>query len=319
VADDTTADLGDTSDANETKPLPGTLRQAQGTGDSNETKPMPGTLRQAQGTDSHETVEYVTVAPPTKKRHRGRNILIGSLVIVVILVVVAAIVGDSIARQVATAYARDQITKALDLPSSKPVHVDLGGGSILLQALSGSLNDATVTVDTISLDGFTGSAKVVAHGIPLDNDKPVKKLDLTVDATAASVEAAVKKGATELNDATVALGTNKVTIGASLPLLGQTVPFKVSLKPGASKGDLTFTALDFTIAGKTFSLKDLEGLLPSGALSGATGPQSICIADKLPKSLVLTGVNVTSKRLEMRINGDGAVLNAKALETKGSC
>jgi hypothetical protein len=63
--------------------------------------------------------------------------------VVIAIVLVVLIVGAFIADAAAKAFARDQIraqlVSALGLPASADVAVDVGPGSILLQAFSGSL------------------------------------------------------------------------------------------------------------------------------------------------------------------------------------
>src|ERR1700712_5181753 len=105
-----------------------------------------------------------TVIEVARKRHRGRRALIVLLGIVVILVA-AFFVGDYFAKQYATDYVRDKVASSLGLPSSAPVTVDLGAGSILLQAATGRINNVHVTVNPIVLDGLAGTATLMAHGV----------------------------------------------------------------------------------------------------------------------------------------------------------
>ena len=95
-----------------------------------------------------------TVAEAPRKKHRGRRALIVLLVVVVVLVA-GFFVGDYFAKKYATGYVRDQVASALGLPSTAPVTVDLGSGSILLQAASGQINDVNITIDPIVLDGLS--------------------------------------------------------------------------------------------------------------------------------------------------------------------
>src|ERR1019366_992077 len=105
------------------------------------------------------------VGPVPRTRHRVRRGLIVVLVIVLVLMT-GFFVADYFAKEYATGYIRDQIASSLGLPSTAPVAVNLGSGSILLQAVSGHIDDVNVSIDPIVLDGLAGSATLEARGVP---------------------------------------------------------------------------------------------------------------------------------------------------------
>ena len=94
--------------------------------------------------------------------------------VVVAVVLVALIVGFFIADAAAKAYAQDQIKQkvvaALGIDPKTDVHVVVGGGSVLFQALSGKLSTVDVTVPKLAFGDLVGSATLHATEVPLNQN-----------------------------------------------------------------------------------------------------------------------------------------------------
>jgi hypothetical protein len=260
------------------------------------------------------------VEPKRRKRHRG---LVALIVIVVILalLVVGFIVGDRYARTYATNYVREKVATAVGLKSTAPVHVSLGSGSIILQAISGSLDDAKVTVDPLTVQGVTGSAKVTATGVPLDSNKPVRTMDVALTVPTKSIQSQLEKSIPQLKQlgAKFSVSGKHIVVGIKLHVLGFiTIPVSASVTPGVAKDGPTFTLDTVTISGQKASADALNRVFP-GFLSTLKSGKSICIANFLPKEFTLTGVSLHGSSLTYVFTGDGAKLNDSALSVKGTC
>jgi hypothetical protein len=240
-------------------------------------------------------------------------------VVVVVLLVVAFFVGDSIAKSYATSYVQQQVATALDLPSTAPVHVDLGTGSILLQAATGSINDVTVDVDPLQIDGLTGSAVLTAHGVPLSSTAPVKSLEVDVTVPETTITDAIKK-VPELAQfsPTVTVSGNQATVAGSFSVFGFVQHLSVTMTPTVSAGKPSFMITTAKFDGATISVTQLDKDIPGLATVLQSGT-SLCIANALPKSFVLTGITIQGKSLVSRFTGNGVELNQASLSQRGTC
>jgi LmeA-like phospholipid-binding len=253
-----------------------------------------------------------------RKRHRGRNFVIG-LIIVIVLLIAAFFIVDRVVRDYAEGQVKQEVASSLGLPSTKPVAVDLGDGSILLQAAFGSINNATITVDPLTLDGITGAATMSASDIPLDNSKPVGKLTVDVSIPVASLETKLS-GVSWLKplNPQVTLDGQQIDVAGAVSLFGAKLPVTVTLTPGVKDGEPTFQVDTAKVGTVSVSASVLENYVPGFAQIADLG-NSVCIADALPKDLVLTSITLTGDSAVYTLNGDGAELNSAALSQKGTC
>ena len=118
-------------------------------------------------------------SPPAAPKRRRR----AWPLVVAAFAVVALIVGYVVADAAAKSYAQDQIKQkvvaALGVDPATDVHVKIGGGSVLLQALSGKLATVDITIPKLAFGQLVGSATMRATEVPLDQSAPLKKLDIT--------------------------------------------------------------------------------------------------------------------------------------------
>ncbi len=258
-----------------------------------------------------------TPAPP-RKRRRWIGWLIAAVVLVILLVV-AFFVGDALARQYATGYVRERIIEVLKLDPATPVDVDLGPGSILLQAASGSINEVHVGVDDVAFGDLTGSAQIVATGVPIDGAKPVDTLGITVTVTEENVrKLAGFLSGIELN--TIELGDGLITVGTDLQVLFFTLPVTVGLAPSASEGGISFEPETLTLDNQQISVDDLRNNPIVGGIAGQVlASQNFCVASYLPTALAITDVDVVDTDLVVQITGDGVALGGPELSTNGTC
>jgi LmeA-like phospholipid-binding len=265
------------------------------------------------------STEVIVVQPAPRKRRR-RIITLVVIVVVVAVLIVGYFVAESFARSYADNYVREKVAAAVGLKSTAPVHVNLGSGSLIFQAISGSIDSAKVSVDPLTVQGFTGSATVTATGVPLDAEKPVKTMDVALTVPASTIQTLLKKSLPELGQlgATFAVSGGHIVVGMKISVFGLTIPVGASVTPGVRNGAPTFTLSSVTISGQKASASAFEKLFP-GVLGGLTSGQSICVANFLPKEFALSGVSVHGTSLTYEFSGDGAKLTAAALGTRGAC
>lgn len=259
-----------------------------------------------------------TVVEVPRKRHRGRNALV--VIVVIVLVLVAAFfVGDYFAKKYATNYVRDQIASSLGLPSTAPVTVDLGSGSILLQAATGRINDVNVTVDPIVLDGLAGSATLTAHGVPLNQTTPVTSLDVKVYVPTSTIATAISRvPALASLKPTVKLSGKHVAVTGTIYIFGFPQGIGATLTPKVTAGVPGFSIDTASFDGATVTSAVLDKYLPglTGLLESGT---SLCIANQLPKAFTLTSIAIHGQSIVSTFTGNGVELNAASLSQKGTC
>jgi hypothetical protein len=259
-----------------------------------------------------------TVVVEPRRRHRGRRALVTLLVVLVVLVA-AFFVADYFAKQYAASYVQQKVATALDLSSTAPVHVDLGSGSILLQAATGSINDVTVTVSPLVVDGLTGSATLTAHGVPLSQTVPVQQLEVDVAVPQATITQAIKK-VPELAQfsPTVTVSGQDVSVAGSFSVFGFVQHLSVSMTPKVTAGVPSFTIVTAKFDGSTISVTQLDKDVPGLATVLQSGT-SLCIANELPKVFVLTGISIQGQSLVSAFSGNGVELNSASLAQRGTC
>jgi hypothetical protein len=259
-----------------------------------------------------------TVVEVPRKKHRGRRALIVLLVIVVVLVA-GFFVGDYFAKKYATGYVRDQVASSLGLPSTTPVTVDLGSGSILLQAATGQINDVNITIDPIVLDGLSGSATLTAHGVPLNQTSPVKTLDIAVVVPTTTVSTAISQvPSLKSLKPKVSISGKHVAVAGTVYVFGFPQSIGATLTPKVTKGVPGFTIDTATFDGATVTASLLDRYLP-GLTTLLESGTSLCIANQLPKAFTLTSIAVHGQSIVSTFNGDGIELNAAALSQRGTC
>jgi len=277
---------------------------------SDATQPLPGPL------PASASGPVAAVAPPKKRRRLWPFV-------VAVVVILALIVGVVVADAAVKAYAQDQIKQkvvaALGVDPATQVDVKLGGGSVLLQALSGKLSTVDVTIPKLAFGTLVGSASMHATQVPLNQSAPLQKLAITYRVSEKNVRVLASQLSGMPLD-TITLEQPEIVANATFRVLGFGIPVGLGLTPSASKGQLEFTPTTILVSGQKFSSKQLIATPGLGSLARSLlKQQSFCVAQYLPKALTVTSVKVVSHELVLGISGDGAALGSSAFTTKGSC
>jgi LmeA-like phospholipid-binding len=258
------------------------------------------------------------VAEVPRKKHRGRRALVILLVVVIVLVV-GFFVADYFAKKYATDYVRTQIASSLGLPSTAPVTVNLGSGSILLQAAAGSIDSVNVGINPIVLNGLAGSATLTARGVPLRQTAPVKTLDVKVFVPVTTITTAISRvPSLESLKPVVTIAGTHVAVQGTVSVFGFAQSIGATLTPKVTNGEPSYTIDSASFDGATVSAAVLDRYLP-GLTTLLQSGTSLCIANELPKAFVLTGISLKGQSLVSTFSGNGVELNSAALSQKGTC
>ncbi len=255
---------------------------------------------------------------PPKKRRRWLGWLI-AIVILGILGVIAFFVAENFARQYAENYVREQIVQVLPIEPSTPVEVVIGPGSVILQALSGTIDRVDIDVADFALGPVSGQASIAAVGVPLDGTLPVEQLGISVTVTEANVRklAGFLSG---LDLKTIELQDGIIQIGTDVSIVFITIPVAVDLLPGAADGGISFAPQTIYLGEDKISVADLQANPLFSSIAGALlASRTFCVADQLPNALTIDDVSVIGTNLVISINGDGTPLADPSLSTVGVC
>jgi len=252
------------------------------------------------------------------RRRRWPIILAVVLGVLFVLGVVAFFVAEAIAKDYARDYVRDKVVAVLGLPDDADVDVDLGGGSIILQALAGRVDEVDVDVPEVAFGALSGAVRLHAEGVPLDQTVPVDVLRIDF-AIGADDLAALGQGTDASAAPAFELAEGEVRLGTEFALFGVSVPIGVSLEPSAADGALVLTPTSVTIGSETFEAGTEDNSIIGQLVGLFLQPQTLCVAGSVPQALVLTDASVADSELLLQFTGDGAAFGGPELSTPGTC
>jgi hypothetical protein len=262
--------------------------------------------------------EVAAPALPPKKKRRGWLIALVVVGVLVILAVIAVIIGETVAKAYARDYVRERIVAVLQLPEDAEVEVDLGGGSIILQALAGRVDTVDVHVPQGTFGELEGSVRLHAEGVPLEDTAEVEQL--AIDFAIQSDDlAALTQGDDPATAPTVELVDGEVAFSAEFELFGSAIPWGLSLQPSAEEGALVLSPTTFTLGEQSFEAGVDDGSFLGQIAAAFLQPQTLCVADQIPQALVLTDAAVDDEELVLTFTGDGAALGGPEFQTLGVC
>ena len=259
----------------------------------------------------------VEPAPKPKKKRRWIGWVV-ALVVLAGVIVAAWIIGDIVARQYAVDYVRDTVRQQFDLPADKEVEVEIGPGSLLAQALFGSIDSVDVAVDELTLGPVTADVAVAMTGVPLSGDAPVK----TLRVTAAVAEDELGGLAGSLSGASidsVTLVDDTIALESEFEILNFTVPVGVRLTPIVEDGQVGFEPQTILVNGAEISVAALNDGPFGGLADSLLASRTFCVSSSLPEALTVTDVEVARSALIVSLEADGAALGGSEFSRMGSC
>ncbi|WP_193598581.1 DUF2993 domain-containing protein [Microbacterium sp. YJN-G] len=248
----------------------------------------------------------------TAKRRRARWPWV--LLIVVVLLAALVVVAEAVARTVVPSTVRSLVISELELPADQQLDVE-ARGILLPQLIGGSLDELRLSSDAVTIGGITGAADVTATGVPLRGG----------ELGSATGTVAIGQGQfarllenSQLPGAELTLDEPNVTLQGSVPLFARDIPFGFTFTPGADGGDLLIMPVSVTLGGSEIELSRLATLLGEAGKRLAE-PQRVCIADRLPAGITLTGLRIEGTRAVADISADGRIAVDPALLDPGTC
>lgn len=258
-------------------------------------------------------------APAPRRRRRGwiiAAVVVGALVV---LGVIAFLVAEAMAKDYARGYVRAQIVEVLQLPEDADVDIDLGGGSIILQALAGRVDSVDVDVAEATFGDLTGGVQLSAQGVPLDAQAPVDALRVRFALSAEQLAEINGGGAADPDAATFAFVDGEATLETEFELFGLKIPLEFSMVPSAVDGDLVLSPTRLVLGEATFTPGQADDSFLGRLAAAFLEPQRFCLADRVPAALVLDDAVIADEAMRLTFRGDGVALGSDTLQTPGEC
>lgn len=248
-------------------------------------------------------------------RHRGRTLI--GFAVFLIIVIVLAVVADNVARGYVAKLVDSKVRSSLSIPAATPVHVTVGGFSVLLQAATGKFQHIDVAIDTLKVGDFAGKAMLAATGVPINTSKPISGAKVVFTADQAQLQTLLA-GLTSVPIKSVVVADGTVKVGTQITALGIVVPIAISFVPSVVDGQLALTPKSLVLNKATLTpaaLRKTFGAIVDPLLA----TQKICVAKYLPKALPLQSITVSGSSLRFAVAGTSVVLSSALLATKGVC
>jgi hypothetical protein len=236
--------------------------------------------------------------------------------LVVVLVVLALIFGERIARSYAEKYIHDQLVTVLSLDADHPMRIELGPGSIVGQAIAGSLDSVDIEIDDVPLGDLAGDVRIAATAVPLDAAKPLGTLRIAASVDEENVQK-LRSFITAIDVDSITLEGSDVRVSTTFTRLGFDLPVSATVEPSAVDGQLVFDPQTVKVAGVEVPLGG-DGVFGS-LVAGLVPSQSFCIAQYLPRGIVLTDAAVSDGMLALDLAADGVALGGTEMSTMGTC
>lgn len=237
-----------------------------------------------------------------------------ALAVVVIVLAGLVVGGELVARAVVAQQVRSQVIGALKLPADQQLDVTVDG-IVLPQLIAGRLDGLHISSKRVALGPITGAVSVDAAGVPIRGGD-LRSATGTIRIDAAQLEAIVKS--TSMPVDSVTLQGKEVKASGTATVLGAAVPLSVTLTPGAQGGELTLRPTSVSIG--TMTLDPADDSSPfARVLKPVFTTQKVCIADRLPAGVHLSGLRVDGDALVASFAADRAITADPRLQALGTC
>ncbi|UFS60038.1 LmeA family phospholipid-binding protein [Subtercola endophyticus] len=249
-----------------------------------------------------------SAARPGRPRKRGRIIAIVAGTVVLLAIILVAL--DFGLR----AYAESQVKSAVleNLPSTVTgdVDVNIGGGPFLVQYLSGTFSDVTLTSKNMQVNGVPVQISVTANDVSTDSSKPVPRASATLTLDQAAVNTFLSVPGSNQ----IMLGDGTVGYSGTVNVFGLTLGYDATATATPQGPDVLLTPTGAQLSAGSASI-DVSGALKSVV----SKPISICVAQYLPEGVQITSITPTAGSVTVTAEATNLTLSEEALKTTGSC
>lgn len=249
----------------------------------------------------------MSYVPPKKKRRWVGPVII--LVVLIGLVVAAFFVAEKLARDAAGGVIARPIQNALS--STSKVHVDLGPGLFLVQAVGGRLDAVTISTDGLPVGEGTASLVLDTTGLPLDTGGTITSVHATLTLNAVAMQSIVPPGST------VSFAGEQFVVSTEADLGGVLTPVELTVTPTAAEGLVALEVTAVTVNGAEAAIEDVRNGAYGPAAAALVAPAPLCVSPYLPAALTLSSAKVVGQGLVLEFTG--AAVKLGSLSTKGTC
>ncbi|MGV8876737.1 MAG: LmeA family phospholipid-binding protein [Rhodoglobus sp.] len=239
--------------------------------------------------------------------------------IIAVLVIASVIIVETVGRAAAERLVRAEIATALGITTVTSVDVDLGPGSLIVQAITGGIDEVTITADHFEVNGLTASVRLVATDVPLIQTEPLNTLSLQIAIPGGEVsKLAATLSGLELDS--IALQTDTIRVSTVLSLAFISIPVAVDLLPVVAAGSLGFEPQSIVLADQNISVPDLRNNpLLSGVAGTLLSTQTFCVASAMPAALTIDSAAIRNNELIVELSADHIALGDARWQQFGSC
>ena len=251
----------------------------------------------------------------THRPHRGRRIALSIIIPVVVLALLAVgayVVADPIVRTATEKGISDGIEQQLPPEVEGSVVTEIGDGSILTQFVRGSIDKISLDSKDLTVSGAPATVHVDLRNVPTDyQGEPTESAAGTLRFTdAAAAQLLAQQGV----EGTISFGDGTVKYSDTAEILGQDVPFTVSLRPSLDRGVVSFTPTGGTV--DVFRRQiDVSRLVDLVAPDGL----SICVAQYLPSALQLNRLQISEHRAVVGFSAHDVTFSPATMQSTGTC
>lgn len=241
------------------------------------------------------------------------------------LVSVAAVIGlvastaELVLRLVIPHVVAQEVREQLSLEKQHEVHVSLGG-SALFAALGGHVGPIEVQVPAVRiLDDIVATVTASASELSFDplRDK-IFGASGSVTIGPDSIDALLALATEGLIDSGE-VEDGRIQLGSTSELFGQTVTLSATLGMSIEDGDLRLTPAAISAAGFHLTAEEIDALT-DGALDALLSVQHVCVRDRLPAGVTLTGLWFSASG-SVTVNADFSpdILSDPRQQQPGTC
>jgi len=242
------------------------------------------------------------------------------------IVIAVAVFAEPVTRWHITANVQTQVRDAIGLPDDHPVDVEFSGNA-LTALITREIPGMSVGAADVPLGEISGDVRVELSQVSLSGEAesifgtvwitPETLRELLLDRVRAVVD-----DTDALGDAvTLEVDEPHLVVGTSVTIFGLTMPLDLALNVRAAlepQGAVFVSPAELRLEGRTLTAADIVSTF-GGALAEVFDGWPICVADRIPRGLTITGIGMVDGRVEIMLSADGDLLIDPSLLEPGAC
>lgn len=252
----------------------------------------------------------------TERKPRRRWLWIPGVLLAVALLAGAA---ELALRLIIPGVIANAVRDGFGLSAEHPVEVALDGLA-LRHAIAGRVGDVQVTVpDAELVEGLRGTVQMHADSMPVDPSRGEIEggsaaLVLDRDQLPAAISL-LTSGAADGGE----VSDGELVVSRTAQIFGMDVTLSVDLALSVEDGDVSIEPTAIGAAGFDLSSEQIRSMV-GGSFDGVLTAHTVCVRDRLPAGITLTGIELSSTgavRLDAGLAPD--ILSDPASLEPGSC